>query len=411
MKKKNILYLLLITIIFTNINICKTEESAKGTLKKDNIEAIYQACEKGSLDEIKELLNSGVDINVKDKFGKTPLSFIIGGEPNKANRDKNEMPIAEDSNGYSKRGDFFLHENEFDRALEDFNVAIILNPKNDEAAFQQGLALAMKNQPQFKDFSRENKEKKITDAVELLLAKGADVNTKDNTGDTPLHYAAAYGYTNIGKELVAHMAKINIRNNLGETPLHTAVFWGHKEIIEFLLSYGADKTSKTKKGNTPLDYAVDVGFAGIVKLLGGDTDILNFVNNGSYSVIISNQSDIKSFLKSYGYVFNEIWIPQYEDIGGLVSVFANYLLENKIIITKTYIEREFVLEHFYKYNREYSGFVKRGRKYIICNMILHEKRKPDKKHFSRIYDGGSVQIRVIFDAQIKQVVQVDGNGQ
>jgi ankyrin repeat protein len=410
-KKKYLLHLILIVILFAGNNL-KSADMAKGENRKDGVEAIFQACEKGNVDEIKELLTSGVDINSKDKLGKTPLCFVISGEPNCQNRDRNEMPVAEDSDSYFKRGEFFLRENEFDRALEDVNVAIRLNPKNVEASNLRDIILAQKGQLHGEDNNQENRENKIIDIVKLLIAQGADVNIKDNSGDSPLHYAAAYGYTNIAKELIAHGVKINIRNNLGDTPLHTAVFWGHKDTIEFFLSYGADKTSKTKKGNTPLDYAIDAGFSGIVKLLGGDTDIVNFINNGTYTVIISEPSEVKRFLNLYGYGFNSIWIPQNKDIERLVSSFQNHLLVNKIIITKTEVDRVFVIANFNKYNREYSGFIRQGKKYIICNMVLNRgnTKKPDNKHFSFVLDGGSAYIRVIFDAQYKQVIQVDGNG-
>jgi ankyrin repeat protein len=37
--------------------------------------------------------------------------------------------------------------------------------------------------------------------VELLLANNAEINAKDNKGNTPLHYAASYG-TNDKVELL-----------------------------------------------------------------------------------------------------------------------------------------------------------------------------------------------------------------
>jgi ankyrin repeat protein len=42
------------------------------------------------------------------------------------------------------------------------------------------------------------------DIVELLLAKGADVNTKDNYGWTPLNIAAQNGHKDVEKLLLQH---------------------------------------------------------------------------------------------------------------------------------------------------------------------------------------------------------------
>ena len=114
---------------------------------------------------------------------------------------------------------------------------------------------------------QEDREHKIIDVLKLLIAKGADINTKDNSGDTPLHYATAYGYANISKELINHGSNINIQNNAGETPLHTAVFWGYKGNIELLIEKGADLNIKDVEGRTPLKLAIEMDYYGIADLL------------------------------------------------------------------------------------------------------------------------------------------------
>lgn len=44
-------------------------------------------------------------------------------------------------------------------------------------------------------------------------------------------------------------------NLQGDTPLHFAAKWGYKAIVEILLEYGADPTSKNRRGQTPLTVA------------------------------------------------------------------------------------------------------------------------------------------------------------
>ena len=55
--------------------------------------------------------------------------------------------------------------------------------------------------------------------VELLINKGANVNSKDVFGVTPLHLAALGGKTEIAKILIEKGANINARNRDGESPL------------------------------------------------------------------------------------------------------------------------------------------------------------------------------------------------
>ena len=70
--------------------------------------------------------------------------------------------------------------------------------------------------------------------VKELIEHGADVNTIDNAGYTPLHVASYQGHTGIVKYLVKHGANVTAKNNMKETPLDVSVKRGHLE-ISFIL--------------------------------------------------------------------------------------------------------------------------------------------------------------------------------
>jgi ankyrin repeat protein len=61
------------------------------------------------------------------------------------------------------------------------------------------------------------------EAIQLLLDKGADVNAAAADGRTALHGAALQGYDDVIKFLAAHGADLNTKDRKGFTPLDTAL--------------------------------------------------------------------------------------------------------------------------------------------------------------------------------------------
>jgi ankyrin repeat protein len=55
--------------------------------------------------------------------------------------------------------------------------------------------------------------------VEFLLTNKADVNARNDNGDTPLHLAAEFGRKEVVEFLLTNKADVNARDNNGETPL------------------------------------------------------------------------------------------------------------------------------------------------------------------------------------------------
>ena len=75
------------------------------------------------------------------------------------------------------------------------------------------------------------------DVVELLIAKGADVNAKGEYGNTPLHRATSR--KEIAELLIANGADINARDYEGDTPLDIALRKGNEDVAELLRKHGA----------------------------------------------------------------------------------------------------------------------------------------------------------------------------
>jgi hypothetical protein len=138
------------------------------------------------------------------------------------------------------------------------------------------------------------------DVARLLLEHGADVNARDDLGDTPLH-EAAHGHVDVVRLLLEHGADVNARDKNGQTPLHEAASWGvvrllpdHgadvntrdkngrirglADVVRLLLERGADVNARDEDGRTPLHWAAFAGYADVARLLlehGADVNARN----------------------------------------------------------------------------------------------------------------------------------------
>jgi len=93
--------------------------------------------------------------------------------------------------------------------------------------------------------------------VRRLLGAGADVESKDNWGWTPLSLAAGNGHLEVVEFLVKEGgADVESKDLSQMTPLSYAASNGHLAIVKFLVrEAGADVESKDYRGSTALDLA------------------------------------------------------------------------------------------------------------------------------------------------------------
>ena len=106
--------------------------------------------------------------------------------------------------------------------------------------------------------------------VQVLLEYGADVNTKNSVGCTPLDFASLGGRHNeprVARLLIEHGADPNTRDMVGLTPLHRASRSGRIEVLRLLIEHGGDVEVKDDRGRTPLDIASGEQREEIIRLL------------------------------------------------------------------------------------------------------------------------------------------------
>jgi serine/threonine protein kinase len=103
--------------------------------------------------------------------------------------------------------------------------------------------------------------------VDRLLKKGADVNGKDYSGQTPLHCAAGFGHEHVVRTLLSAGADVSIKDDEGHTALHSAAAQGHKNIVGLLLERKANMNDLDVNEGSPLHFAARRGHEPVVKIL------------------------------------------------------------------------------------------------------------------------------------------------
>lgn len=92
------------------------------------------------------------------------------------------------------------------------------------------------------------------DAADLLICLGADIHAATPDGDTPLHYAAAWGQLQVAEMLIEKNADLYARNNKGETPMEYMMAKANNSnickilpVAAYFISLGVPVTDSTVK--------------------------------------------------------------------------------------------------------------------------------------------------------------------
>ena len=112
----------------------------------------------------------------------------------------------------------------------------------------------------------------LKDIAELLIEKGADVNNKAESsmwdeGMTALHGSCIKGQKAVAELLIAKDADVNAKSKNGYTPLHIAAMRGYRDVAELFIAKGADINAKDNEGRTALSLAKEHGCGEVIELL------------------------------------------------------------------------------------------------------------------------------------------------
>jgi cytohesin len=246
---------------------------------------LFAAVKAGNVEEVRRLLATGADSKVRDDRGAAPLQWaaVLG------SKEIAELLIARgaDINATDRAGLTALHAAAYQGRREVAEL-LLLNGAQVNAGSTGGwtpLGKAMERlaTPDMTPHQASPSDVAATvSVVELLLVHGAEVNPRNASG-TPMHYAAASGQRVLVELLIAKGANINAKTNEGVTPLHTAAKMDRPEVAQLLIARGADVDARTKNNDTPLIEVARQGNKDFVDLLVARSADINARNKGDRS--------------------------------------------------------------------------------------------------------------------------------
>jgi ankyrin repeat protein len=220
----------------------------------------------GSPNELRELLDAGLDPNTKTTGGVTLLMMAA------PDAEKVRILIAGDADVKARTASGTDTLTIAAAYREDKESVRALLAAGAEVQTSQGI------QPRSSPLVFASMTGDLAN-VKLLLAAGADP-AKAAGGNAPLTAALTFGYADVARVLLAAGASPHITESTGINLLHWAAITNRPQVIPLLVSAGVPVNATDENGFTPLMYAatVDFGDSAVLEALlkaGADPRIRN----------------------------------------------------------------------------------------------------------------------------------------
>lgn len=234
---------------------------------------LLEAASRGDVEEVKKMLDYGVDPNLANDDGLTALHQACIDECDDiaellveygAYIDAEDRELWTPLHASAACGNFSMVE-----YLVDHGASVVA--LNSDGNLPVDL---LEDDEDLKDYLLKEMDKhgfderKIDELVQLrerqmledikdAIEKKRDLEIKNMEGATALHIASANAYEEVLEFLLDNDADVDVEDKDGWKPIHAAACWGNEKAIELLVKHGAELECRTPHGETPLDLCED----------------------------------------------------------------------------------------------------------------------------------------------------------
>jgi ankyrin repeat protein len=232
---------------------------------------LHSASYQGTPEMVTTLLNRGLKLNAKNPWGETVLHSVSRGRQGSQCGVRVAKLLLErgvDVNARRKDHQMPLHVASYYGNLEI--VRLLLDHGADIEAAWGDMGEKPLHQVTYGKYRSQDDGVRV---AQLLLDRGADVNTRRKDHWTPLHHASHFGNVEIVRLFLDHGADHEAAGYKEQTPLHHVSYAEYRSqedgirVAKLLLDRGAEVNTQRKDDWTPLHHASYFGNVEFVRLL------------------------------------------------------------------------------------------------------------------------------------------------
>jgi ankyrin repeat protein len=209
---------------------------------------LWRACERGSLELVKAVVENGANVNQVSADRHTPLMAAVAAD----NVETVKYLIARGADVHFLQGE--TKSTPLWAALSKPMTNLLIDAGIDPKYYNLNKETAM----------HQACRRAHTEVVEALLDRGFPIEQRDGRNMTPLHAAVSTGWADARPTvalLLRRGANLQARGYQGHTVLHECAIYNLLEMADFLLKRGAANfvEARDDSGRTPLETAEWVG--------------------------------------------------------------------------------------------------------------------------------------------------------